>query len=78
MGLTEILFGCWRALCQAALDVVAHCPCTSGCPGCVGPVEEVGPLGKETARAVLAHFVHGPDPLSCDEMEEALEQAGGT
>jgi hypothetical protein len=40
-------------------------------------VEEVGPLGKATAQAVLAHFVHGPEPLDCDDMEEALERASG-
>ncbi|MBL8857177.1 MAG: DEAD/DEAH box helicase [Planctomycetes bacterium] len=70
VGLAEILFGCWRALAAAALDVVAHCPCAGGCPGCVGPVEEVGPLGKETARHVLEHLTAGPDPLEFDVADE--------
>jgi len=75
VGLAEILFGCWRDLCTAALDVVAHCPCVSGCPGCVGPVEEVGPLGKRTARQVLEHCAHGPTPRECElaaDEEQAL------
>jgi DEAD/DEAH box helicase domain-containing protein len=44
---------------RAAHDVVAHCACERGCPACVGPAEEVGMLGKETALAVLTHFVQG-------------------
>jgi DEAD/DEAH box helicase domain-containing protein len=74
VGLSEILFHCWRQLASAALDVVANCPCQSGCPGCVGPVEEVGPLGKETARNVLAHLAHGADPTPAP-IDESLEDA---
>jgi len=61
VGLSELLFAGHRALFAAALDVVAHCACGRGCPACVGPPEEVGALGKETARAVLEHLVRGPE-----------------
>ena len=74
VGLSEILFHCWRQLANAALDVVANCPCQSGCPGCIGPVEEVGPLGKETVINVLTHLAHGPDPLAAP-IDEASEEA---
>jgi len=63
VGLSTILFQSYRDMARAALEVVARCACTSGCPGCVGPVEEVGPLGKEVALRVLAHLAGGPDPV---------------
>lgn len=63
VGLATILYQSYRELCRAALDVVSKCACASGCPGCVGPVEEVGPLGKGVALRVLAHLASGPDPV---------------
>ncbi|MCP3916637.1 MAG: DEAD/DEAH box helicase [bacterium] len=62
VGLSELLFAAHRDLFGAALDVVDRCPCASGCPACVGPVAEVGPLGKETAQRVLTHLAAGPSP----------------
>lgn len=56
VGLSAQLFHAWRDVALAALDVVTHCECALGCPACVGTVEEVGVLGKEVARAVLAHL----------------------
>ncbi|HZO08932.1 MAG TPA: DEAD/DEAH box helicase, partial [Myxococcota bacterium] len=61
VGLSELLFESHRALLAAALEVVAHCACGRGCPACVGPPEEVGALGKATARTVLEHLVSGPE-----------------
>ncbi len=63
VGLSTILFQSYRDMARAALEVVARCACTSGCPGCVGPPAEVGPLGKEVALRVLAHLAGGPDPV---------------
>ena len=70
VGLSEILFGCWRSMGSAALDVVSHCPCVSGCPGCVGPVEEVGPLGKESTIRILEHLSRGPELTACDVADD--------
>jgi DEAD/DEAH box helicase domain-containing protein len=61
VGLAELLFEAHRELVRAALDVVSRCACERGCPACVGPPAEVGPLGKDCARAVLAHLAHGAD-----------------
>ena len=44
---------------EAALDVVGRCECERGCPACVGPIAEAGPLGKQSARTILAHLVAG-------------------
>ena len=48
----------------AALEVVERCACVSGCPACVGTLEEVGALGKETAEGVLAHLLRAGELVS--------------
>jgi DEAD/DEAH box helicase domain-containing protein len=60
VGLGELLFQEHRPLFQAALEVLERCPCDGGCPGCVGPPEEVGSNGKELATHILAHLCRGP------------------
>ena len=59
VGLGQSLFRDHRAIVRAALDVVQGCECPQGCPACVGPVDEVGALGKETALRVLQHLDGG-------------------
>lgn len=66
VGLGELLFDDHRALLEAALEVVELCACEGGCPACVGPVAEVGPLGKETAARVLTHLARGAVPAPAD------------
>ncbi len=34
-------------------DLIRSCACDSGCPSCVGPVGEVGDLGKEVALSLI-------------------------
>jgi DEAD/DEAH box helicase domain-containing protein len=38
IGLSDELFELHDQLLRAAHDVVARCPCETGCPGCVGPI----------------------------------------
>lgn len=33
--------------------LIHSCTCLSGCPACVGPIEEVGLLGKQQALELL-------------------------
>ncbi len=56
VGLPSALFRDTADVLAAALEVVSRCECVQGCPGCVGPVEEVGAQGKEVALAVLRHL----------------------
>lgn len=72
VGLSELLFQGHRDVLRAALEVARACRCQAGCPACVGPPEEVGPLGKETAVRVLEHLVGGPELESC-ELEAGVE-----
>jgi len=59
VGLGTAIFHDHADVIAAALDVVERCPCEQGCPACVGPVEEVGAVGKETALAVLGYLTTG-------------------
>ena len=54
IGLSEPLFSMRQALVEKTRDLIATCPCGSGCPSCVGPLGEVGPLAKRVALDILA------------------------
>jgi DEAD/DEAH box helicase domain-containing protein len=71
VGLTELLWSAHRELLAAALDVVQRCPCELGCPACVGPVAEVGALGKATVLRLLRHLAAGPAPTPAEPEELA-------
>jgi DEAD/DEAH box helicase domain-containing protein len=53
IGLSEPLFTMRAALLAKTRDLIATCPCGSGCPSCVGPLGEVGPLAKTVALDIL-------------------------
>ena len=40
-------------LLEAARRLIAECECESGCPGCVGPIGNTGPLAKTAALRVI-------------------------
>jgi DEAD/DEAH box helicase domain-containing protein len=50
-------------LLAAARDLIAGCPCESGCPSCVGPEGETGSRGKEAALRLLAALLGGDAPI---------------
>ena len=75
VGLSELLFGAHRAMFAAALDVATRCSCEVGCPACVGPVAEVGPLGRETVVRLLEHLAGGGAP---DAIEREGDEDGGS
>jgi DEAD/DEAH box helicase domain-containing protein len=60
VGLSVALFRAVPEIVRAARSVLERCACAHGCPACVGTLEEVGPLGKETALALLALLDEGP------------------
>ncbi|REK77123.1 DEAD/DEAH box helicase [Paenibacillus paeoniae] len=53
VGLSERLFEVHDELIAHAKSMITSCSCLSGCPACVGPIEEVGLLGKQQALELL-------------------------
>ncbi|MFD1954775.1 DEAD/DEAH box helicase [Paenibacillus thailandensis] len=53
IGLSERLYEVHDELLNQAKSLIRTCTCLSGCPACVGPIEEVGLLGKQQALALL-------------------------
>ena len=53
IGFSEKLFEMHDELISRALELVSECPCTDGCPSCVGPGGENGYGGKQEALEIL-------------------------
>jgi len=57
IGFSEPLFRMHDELVARTRDLIAACPCENGCPGCVGPVGDTGPLAKAAALRILDMLV---------------------
>jgi len=53
LGFSQRLFELHSELSQRARDLVSACPCSDGCPSCVGPGGEQGAGGKAETLAIL-------------------------
>jgi DEAD/DEAH box helicase domain-containing protein len=53
IGFSEPLFRMHRELLENTRRLIAECECEQGCPGCVGPVGDTGPLAKAVALRIL-------------------------
>jgi len=61
VGFSEKLYTHHDRLLRATLDLLEGCPCTDGCPSCVGPALEIGEHGKRGALK-LVQFALGEKP----------------
>jgi len=57
IGLAERIFEVLPEMLARGLETLEACGCRSGCPSCVGPVNEVGRQAKPIARAILQALV---------------------
>ena len=53
IGFSEPLFQMHENLLTRTRELIAGCECPHGCPGCVGPVGNTGPLAKLVALRIL-------------------------
>ncbi len=53
IGFSEPLFRMHEELLDETRRLIAECECENGCPGCVGPVGNTGPLAKAAALRIL-------------------------
>jgi DEAD/DEAH box helicase domain-containing protein len=60
IGFSEPLYSMHADLLKRTRDLIAECPCDTGCPSCVGPVGQTGPLAKTVALRILDHLTHQP------------------
>jgi ATP-dependent helicase YprA (DUF1998 family) len=47
------LFTMDRELRERTRELIAGCECPNGCPGCVGPIGNTGPMAKTVALRIL-------------------------
>ena len=53
IGFSEPLFAMDAELRRRSRDLIAGCECQQGCPACVGPIGNTGPLAKTVALRIL-------------------------
>ncbi len=54
IGFSAPLFRMHEELLTATERLISECPCEHGCPGCVGPIGNTGPLAKTAALRILS------------------------
>jgi DEAD/DEAH box helicase domain-containing protein len=59
IGFSEPLFAMHQQLLERTRDLITSCPCSSGCPSCVGPEGHTGPYAKLVASRILDALVGG-------------------
>lgn len=75
VGFAERLYQIHPALLAAARDLVAACPCDSGCPACVGPSDTLGGDPKAAALAILSKLTHS-DGVAAQHRGAATVEGG--
>ncbi len=59
IGFSQPLYRMHAELLAHTHTLVAECDCENGCPSCVGPVGQTGPLAKVAALAILRLLLSG-------------------
>ena len=57
IGFSEPLFGMHDQLLRETRALISSCACDHGCPTCVGPIGESGPLAKQVALTLLERLL---------------------
>ena len=57
VGFSEKIYELHDKILKAARDLIENCGCDKGCPSCVGPINQVGNHGKQSALLILKEAV---------------------
>jgi DEAD/DEAH box helicase domain-containing protein len=57
IGFSRPLFEMHGLLLERTRDLIDGCPCSSGCPSCVGPEGNTGPHAKQVASRILGRLL---------------------
>ena len=57
IGFSAPLWGMQQELLSRTRSLIVGCDCDTGCPVCVGPIGETGPLAKTVALRLLDHLL---------------------
>lgn len=57
IGFSAPLYGMHDELLARTRALIQGCDCENGCPTCVGPIGQTGPLAKTVALRLLQHLV---------------------
>jgi DEAD/DEAH box helicase domain-containing protein len=60
IGFSAPLWGMQQELLSRTRALIMGCDCDTGCPVCVGPIGETGPLAKTVALRLLDHLLGNP------------------
>jgi DEAD/DEAH box helicase domain-containing protein len=59
IGFSAPLFEMHDELLSRTRELISTCDCEHGCPGCVGPIGDTGPLAKVVALRILDYISAG-------------------
>jgi DEAD/DEAH box helicase domain-containing protein len=63
IGFSQPLFRMHAELIESTRRLIAECECENGCPGCVGPIGDTGPLAKAAALRILSLLIGESDGI---------------
>jgi DEAD/DEAH box helicase domain-containing protein len=75
IGFSAPLYQMHQELLTGTRRLVAECECESGCPGCVGPVGNTGPLAKAAALRILDLLLEPAGELCAKDRGDTEVQA---
>lgn len=78
VGFSDKLYELHEELFTTAADMVRHCSCESGCPSCVGPLNEFTGTGspKELTLKLMEMILAQRQPKASDVTDEGPEPVG--
>ena len=69
IGFSAPLWGMQQALLSQTSALISSCDCETGCPMCVGPIGETGPVAKTVALRILEHLLAESQAVAVREEE---------